>query len=133
MRFEPYRHAARRALGLSIAPYGYTLTVWTSGSVLTHARGVPGTREALLFMLGAVAAFGLLGLAAFGRPTARIPVDPKPPAVWAGFHFLSVGLAIGGATVIAHLVETRAAWPLGGFVATAGYLLVLSAQLALAT
>jgi hypothetical protein len=38
---------------MSIAPYGYTLTVWTSDAVLTHARGVPSAPDALLLMLGA--------------------------------------------------------------------------------
>jgi hypothetical protein len=46
---------------MSVAPYGYTLTVWTSGAVLTHARGIPSTADALLFMLGAVLGFALVG------------------------------------------------------------------------
>jgi hypothetical protein len=60
---------------MSIAPYGYTLTVWTSGAVLTHARGIPTTVDALLFMVGAVVGFALVGVASFGgfrsAPIAR--------------------------------------------------------------
>ena len=133
MRFGTYRQAARQAVAMSIAPYGYTLTIWTSGAVLTHARGIPSTADAVLFMLGSVAGFALVGVAAFGAHTARVHVDPRQPALWAGFHVLSVGAAIGFATLIAHRLDDRGAWPLGGFAATTSYLVVLAAQLALAS
>lgn len=118
---------------MSVAPYGYTLSIWTSGAVLTHARGIPTTADALLFMLGAVFAFALLGFASFGRLGARIDLEVQQPQLWAGFHILSIGAAIGAATLIAHLLDDPAAWPLGGFAATTSYLVLLAAQLALAT
>ena len=133
VRFGSYRRAARQAVGMSIAPYGYTLTIWTSGGVLTHAGGIPNTVDVLLFMLGAVAGFALVGVAAYGGLGARIEVEQRPPALWAGFHVLSIAAAIGSATLVAHFVEDRAAWPLGGFAVTTVYLLVLAAQLAVAT
>ena len=57
MRHGSYRNGARQAVAMSIAPYGYTLTVWTSGAVLAHARGIPSAANALLFMLGSVIGF----------------------------------------------------------------------------
>jgi hypothetical protein len=60
-------------------------------------------------------------------------VDSQPPALWAGLHVLSIGLSIGAATLIAHLFENSGAWPLVGFAATTIYLVVLAAQLALAS
>jgi hypothetical protein len=117
---------------MSIAPYGYTLTVWTSGAILTHARGVPSSVDALLFMLGAVAGFGLVALVAFGDLRLRTVADPPHPHVWGGLHLLSIGLAIGAATLNARLVENIGAWPIGGFLATAIYLLTLALQLGLA-
>jgi hypothetical protein len=116
---------------MSIGPYGYTLTVWTSGAVLTHARGVPDTADALLFMLGGVVAFAFVGLAAFGDLRARVGVDSQPPAVWGGLHVISIAASILAVTLIAHRVESAAAWPLGGFAATVTYLALLAAQLAL--
>jgi uncharacterized YccA/Bax inhibitor family protein len=133
LRFGSYRKAARQAVSLSIAPYGYTLTVWTSGAVLTHARGIPNTGDALLFLVGAVGGFALVGVASFGRLTARVEIDARQPALWAGFHVLSVGVAIGATTAIAHLLEDRGAWAIGGFAATLSYLVLLALQLALAT
>src|SRR5947209_6189379 len=60
-----YRRAVRRAVSMSLGPYGYTVTIWTSGGVLIHARGAPNAIDALLFMLGAVAGFASVGIASF--------------------------------------------------------------------
>jgi hypothetical protein len=43
-----------------------------------------------------------------------------------------VGLAIGGAAVIAATVNGALAWPLVGFVATCIYLIVIAAQFVIA-
>jgi hypothetical protein len=127
-----YRHAVRQAASMSVAPYGYTLTVWTSGAVLTHAHGVPSTADALLFMVGGVVAFGLVGVAGFGHIRARMTVDPKPPAVWGGLHLISVAASILAVTAVAHGIAGAESWPLGGFAATLIYLVLLAAQLAFA-
>jgi hypothetical protein len=130
---DRYRAAARQAVSLSMGPYGYSLTIWTSGAVLTHARGFPGNVEALLFMIGAVAGFALVGVASLGGLSARVRIEARPEALWAGFHLLSVGCALAATTAIAHLLANRGAWPLGGFAATKSYLVLLALQLALAS
>jgi hypothetical protein len=117
---------------MSMGPYGYTLTIWTSGAMLTRVLGFPGLVDALLFMLGAVGGLALIGVASFGSLTARVRAEPRPPALWAGLDVLSVGGAMGAATAIAHLLANRGAWPLGGFAATASYLGLLALQLAFA-
>jgi hypothetical protein len=119
------------AVASSVAPYGYTLTIWTSGAVLSHARGIPDSVDAVLFMLGAVAGFAAVGLVAFGRLHARL-VAESFPTLWTGIHVLSIGLAIGTATLVAHLLEDIGAWPVTGFAVTVIYLCVLALQLALA-
>ena len=126
-----YRWAARQAVSMSLGPYGYTVTIWTSGGVLIHTRGAPSGIDALLFMLGAVGGYASVGIVSFGSPGARA-LTVRPPAIWAGFHVVGIGLAIGAATLVAHEVDSTAAWPLGGFAVTSIYLLVLAAQLALA-
>ena len=127
-----YRSALRATVAASAAPYGYTLTIWTTGAVLTHARGVPGTTEALLFLVGAVAAYALVGGLAFGGLSERLVPEPARAVVWGGLHLFSVGLAIGAASLIAHLVKDVAAWPLDGFLVTALYLVASASQLAVA-
>ena len=127
-----YKSALRATVAASAAPYGYTLTIWTSGAVLSHARGIPGTTQAVLFLIGAVSAYALVGGLAFGGFSEQLVPEPARSVVWGGLHLFSVGLAIGAASLVAHLVHDDAAWPLGGFLATGLYLVGSATQLAVA-
>ena len=129
MMLNHYRHRLRTTIGSSAAPYGYTLATWTTGAVLTNARGVPGTLAALTFMVGAVLGFAFVGTLAFGSVTRHFDRESgEASLIWGSFHFFSVGLAIVVATLVAHYVEGFIAWPLGGFFSTATYLLVVGAE-----
>jgi hypothetical protein len=127
-----YRSALRAAVAASAGPYGYTLTVWTSGAVLSHARGIPSSVDALLFLVGAVLAYALIGAIAFGGLSEQLVMQPGRAVVWGGLHLFSVGLAIAAATLVAHFVRNAAAWPIGAFLGTGLYLLVTATQLAVA-
>ena len=127
-----YRPALRAAVAASAAPYGYTLTIWTSGAILSHARGIPSAADALLFLTGAVAAYALVGGWAVGGVAERLAPEPTHAVIWGGLHLFSVGLAIGAAALVARLVTSPAAWLLGGFLATALYLIASAGQLAFA-
>jgi hypothetical protein len=127
-----YVAALGTTVAASAAPYGYTLTIWTSGAVLAHARGLPTTADALLFLLGAVSAFALIAAVVVTRFPDRLVPAPVHSAIWGGLHFISVGVAIGAASLVAHFVENTAAWPLAGFLGTGIYLLVSASQLTLA-
>lgn len=125
-----YGRNLRTAVGASGAPYGFTLAVWTSGALLVHADGLPNTFDALSFMVGSVLAFATIGTIAFGGIGAHFEEEPRKSALWGNFHFLSVGMAIGTATLTVHHVHGRVIWPLVAFVVTAVYLLVLGAEFA---
>ena len=133
MATSRYRAQLQTTVASSAAPYGYTLTIWTSGAVTTHARGVPSTWEALLLLAGAVAGFALTAALAHGSATDTFSSHRhRPIRLWAGFHLVSVGSAIGASTAIAHMLESPVAWLAVGFVATTIYLLVAAAQFAFA-
>jgi hypothetical protein len=132
MQRSSYRTALRATIAASAAPYGYTLTIWTSGAVLSHARGIPNSGDALLFLCGAVAGFALVGGIAFGGFSEHVVAQPARAVAWGGMHLFSVGLAIGAATLVAHLVEDVAAWPIVGFLATTIYLTASALQLTFA-
>lgn len=127
-----YRRAVVTMLEASAAPYGYTVTLWSSGAVAIHFQGPPDLLDIALFAGGGVAAFALL--AALLHPAAQgtTPLPPGPSSLVAGsVDFLAVGLAVGAAGLVA-LIPARPAWVLVSFVATALYLLIASLQLALA-
>ena len=70
-----YLSALATVLRGSALPYGYTITVWTSGMMLTHERGLPSVVEVFLFMVGAFAGFALPGLIV--RLTGAVPFEPS--------------------------------------------------------
>ena len=124
-----YRAHLRSAVATSAAPYGYTLTVWTSGAVTSHARGIPTAWEALLFLAGAVIGFGLTAGLAYGRPSKIFaPREHGSVRLWGGFHFVSVGLAIAATALVTSLIKSPTVWLAVGFVATFVYLVVIAAQ-----
>ncbi len=127
-----YRSALRATVAASAAPYGYTLTIWTTGAILSHARGIPTTTDALLLLVGAVAAYALVGGLAFGGMSEHLVPEPSRAAVWGGLQFISVGLAIVAATLVANVVHNIGAWPLDGFLVTGIYLVAAASQLTIA-
>jgi hypothetical protein len=128
-----YRSHLKTAVATSAAPYGYTLTVWTSGAVTTHALGIPSAWEALLFLAGAVVGFGVTAALAYGHPSETLaPREHGSVRLWGGFHLVSVGLAIGAAALVTAVVKDPLAWMIVGFVATVVYLLVIAGQFTLA-
>jgi hypothetical protein len=118
----------------SAAPYGYTLTVWTSGAVTMHAQGAPSALEALLFLAGAVVGFAAVGIAAHGSPTEILGTSQEVRVrLSGGFHLPSVGLAIGLAALVSELSDGVLAWPVVGFFSTSVYLVVMAAQFTIAS
>ena len=125
-----YRHGLQTAVGASAGPYGYTLSIWTSGAVLIHQDGLPSGGEALLFALGNVLSFAVLGALAFRRGRLEPGRQPRHPALWGSFHFLPVGASIGAATLIGHALDGSVLWLLAGIAVTAIYLALVGAQIA---
>ena len=128
-----YRTHLKTAVATSAAPYGYTLTIWTSGGVTSHARGIPTAWEALLFLAGAVLGFGVTAALAYGRPSEILaPREHGSVRLWGGFHLVSVGLAIAASALIVGLADSWIAWPLVGLVATSTYLFGIAGQFTIA-
>ena len=127
-----YVHGLRVVLRDVTLPYGYTVTVWSSGQVLIHHRGMPPVWMVFLFAGGAVAAFATL------RALTPDPSGETAPQVGSTPHGAravviqagAIGAAVGAAALVG-LIPSTVAWPLGGFAATAVYLCGLSVESAL--
>lgn len=119
-------------MSASAAPYGYTLTVWSTGALLIHFRHLPKVWEIFLFIAGAVVAFATLWLAGRATIERSQPIErSQAHALTGAIDLFAVGLAVGAAALIA-MIPAWVAWPLDSFAATAVYLAVASLQLALA-
>lgn len=116
----------------SAIPYGYTLTIWTSGAAIERSHGTPTVGDTFLFLIGAVAGFAVLGLLAQIEPDQ--PLEPKrSDLIRTGLiQVIAVGLALGAAALAA-LAHSFVVWPLGAFAATLVYLALAALELAMST
>ncbi len=128
------RRTVRAALGTmvaaSAAPYGYTVTLWSSGAILIRSHGLPHVGEVFAFAAGALCGFSLMGLLARGALTSMESLDDAADRVLAGaLHWLAVGTAVGSVALITEMNGWEV-WPLSSFAATTLYVLLASFQLA---
>jgi len=114
----------------SAAPYGYTITVWSSGALLMHSHGAPAVGDVFLFALGALVGFGVLGLLASGPLSGSRPIERGTDRVVAGMlDWAAVGASLGAVALIAQ-IHGAIAWPLGSLAATLIFLVAAGVQLA---
>jgi hypothetical protein len=125
-----YVQALATTVRSSAIPYGYTIAIWTSGAVLEHAHRKAGVPEAYLFLLGAAAGYGMVGLLAWRGAPHRLEPASGDLLRAGAINVVAIALALGSGTLAAKIPGT-AAWPTGSFAATATYLLVVSLELAL--
>lgn len=132
-RSENLGNALGTLASSSAAPYGYTISVWSSGAVLIHFRGAPNVGDVLLFAAGALAGFTMIGLFAHRRLGTIEEMATGRERVLAGIlHWFAVGAAVGAVALIAQ-IPSWVAWPLAMFAATTLYLVGASMQLAAVT
>jgi len=124
-----FRSQLRATTSASGIPYGYTITIWSSGTVSVDVLGLPHVGEVLLFMAGAVLGFLALNGAAYGTLgiVTREPVADRLP-VWAFVHWISAGAAVVAVWAADHAIGGIAGWPVAGFLATSVYLVLHAAQ-----
>jgi hypothetical protein len=127
------RASLRSVTAAGGVPYGYTITIWSSGTVSVDVLGLPDLGRILLFMTGAVLGFVALTAAAYGT-LGHAPREALPGTlpVWAVGHWVSAGAAIVAVWAGDHAIGTAAAWPVAGFLATTVYFVITAAQTTLA-
>lgn len=134
-----YEGTLDKTLRSAVIPYGYTVTIWASGAYLISLRGIPNGWQAFAFVAGATLAFGVLTTVSQRLPGADpdlvappIHPDSRNPIFASGLHIAAVGIAFAAATLVDSLLLDWA-WFFGSFAVTIIYLLVASAELAIAT
>jgi len=127
-----YTRALTTVVGRSAIPYGYTLTIWTTGAVLERSHGTPAVGDTLLFLIGAVAGFAVLGV--LSQREDEPPLTPgRRDLIHTGLvQILAVGLALGAAALVA-MIHSFAAWPIGALAATVVYLGIAALELAISS
>ncbi|HEY5332326.1 MAG TPA: hypothetical protein VIJ21_02180 [Solirubrobacterales bacterium] len=127
--FDGYRDHLQAVIAATAAPYGYTLTIWTTAAIVSDAAGPPDGLKAVLFLGGALLAFASIGTVAHGRVDAVLSADrSREVRLWGALHIPAIGLAIAETTAIVAFVNGPSAFPLTGFAVTFTYVAVIAAQ-----
>ncbi len=131
LRESAYLKALQTALHGAGLPYGYAVTVWSTGAALAREHGMPSVIEIFLFAAGATAAYGgLVLLTGETAGEAEKPLARSPHLVRAGLvHLTAIGAAITTALLVAE-IQGSVAWLLATFAATLVYLAVSSVEVA---
>jgi hypothetical protein len=113
----------QKALFDMALPYGFSLVVWGSGTIITRSRGTPHVGDVFLGALGVVIAYGALQF--LGR-RADEPADEQlgsadRPIVGGAGHVLAIAGGLGAAALLGE-ISSWFAWPLAFFAATTVYL-----------
>ena len=133
---EKQESACFRALQTTLhgagVPYGYAITVWSTGAALAGSHGGgPTNVEIALFALGATSAYSGLKLVTWeteGEAEKALTASPNP--LRAGVvHLAAIGAAIAAALLIAQ-IPGSVAWLLAALAATVVYLGVSSVEVA---
>lgn len=96
-------------------------------------RGTTGIPEIFAWAAGAVLAFALVGATATGGFRYRLESDPSEVQTLAGaLAFVSVGLALVATFLVGWSVQGLYAWPLGSFIATVVYLVLVPLEMVVA-
>ena len=122
----PFRQAlASIVAGLDL-PFGYTLTVWSSGAIATHYFGTPELLEILAFILGAVSAYITLGLVTARRLRSTTPLRMHKALLTNLGALVAAGLVLA----VLQLIATPAlGFLVAGAIGTLAYALALTLAL----
>lgn len=130
------RDELRRTVHAASAPYGYTLTVWASGTLTVRERPHALALLTLLFAAGAIGGFTLVARVSAGHSRSSVVPTPfpavRPLPVIGVAHVVACGLAIGGCKGVLVFVPGPAGGLLAGFTATVLYVVTCAIELATA-
>jgi hypothetical protein len=124
-----FRGTLQGILGALASSYGFTLTIWSTGAVVAHRRGIPDLPGVVLLIAGAALAFTAVQAWAYGtlRPSARPFVAP-PVGVWVSAQALPAALPVTISWLVARVVSGDLVWLAAGAIATGGYVMLASVQ-----
>lgn len=126
-------HGVRTALRNNVSAYGFSVMITASFGVLTASLGSPTVGDVFLFAGGGVTGVTVIeGVSSRGF-REKMRGDPSDVvALGAAIGYFSVGVAIGAAALVALVLTGGIGWAVGAMAASAIYVLISGAEMALA-
>ena len=127
------QHGIRTALRNNVSAYGFSVMITASFGVLTASLGSPSVGDVFLFAAGGVTGVTVIeGISSRGF-REKMRGDPSDiVALGSAIGSFSVGVAIGAAALVALALTGGVGWAVGAMAASAIYVLISGAEMALA-
>lgn len=122
-----FRNGLAAALTATALPYGFTLTIWFTGEIVSHVHRPPDVPDAFLFIVGAAAGYGALRLWV-GDVSARGAGIGSSHVLRAGAIHLAGIMGAAGIATAAAQASTLTAWGLASFCSTVVYLVTVAVE-----
>jgi len=128
-----YLTGLRSAVNAAGLPYGYTVTMWSSGQLLIHFKGAPGVGFVGLFATGALIGYSVLRLVTRSTSdTMEVGLGASPGWLRPGAtQALAVAATLGTVAAAGWLLCPALSWIVGGMATVLGYLGVMGFEYAL--
>lgn len=126
------RTGLRTSVVNNSSAFAFSIMITGSFGLLSRSEGTATTGEVFVFGMLAVAGFAALETLAsnaFRRRPETYPVEVT--MLGTAFSFVSVAVAYGGAAVSGALLDDMTAWIVGGFCASALFVLAEALELAI--
>ncbi len=128
-----FRSSLRACVTAAAVPYGYTITIWSTGALSMGLLGTPHLVAVLLFIAGAALGYLALARVASGQIAAGALHQGAGATVPANVHLLSAGTAVIAVWGIDHALQRDlVGWAIAGFLATSLYLTLAALQITIA-
>jgi hypothetical protein len=127
-----YRAGLRSAVQSAGLPYGYTVTMWSSGQVLIHFHGTPSLVLIALFAAGALGGYAILQAVALGSdPPDDVALGASGNWIRGGaLQAVAVAVTLLAVAAVGALFPAAVSWALAGMATVLGYLGVVGLELA---
>lgn len=130
---EMAERGVRTSVRNNVAAYGFSVMITAAFGVITATLGSPRVGEVFLYAAGAVGGVTVVEGAVSRGFRMRMRGEPSEVvALGASFSFISVGLAVGAAALVATILSGWLAWLLGPALASIVYVLGSGIEMALA-
>lgn len=124
-----YRERLRATLVSQGAAYGFTLTVWGAGGLAAAEYGPLTALRVVLFVSGVLVMYGAMVVVLYRPHEAPSSLADVPHTAFAFLDLISVPAALGTAFMVYRILPNPLyGFPVGSFLATLVYNLLLAAQ-----
>jgi hypothetical protein len=129
-----FGHGVRTALSNNLSAYGFSVMITASFGVISARLGSPTVGDVFLFVAGAVTAVTVVDVISSKGFRNRMGSDPSDVvALGAALGYFSVGLAVGGAVLMAVLFgDNPVSWAAGPALACLIYLVLAGLEMTMA-